>query len=149
MEGYNSANGGVMSFDGSNDYVNVPINIGATATFSMWTKTVKAASKMLFALGSGTPGPDLYFKNNKIYWNTYDGEANPFCSITSNLIGIWHNFTVVVENGSTKQYYDSVHIGTAIYKNPTKTSMQIGGHSGYFWSGLIDNVSVYNHGGIS
>src|SRR5690606_13450370 len=73
-----------LSFNGANAYVGATPAIGATATFSFWATWNGVQSKMPFALGTGTPGPDVFFAFDKVSWNTYDSGNNPFAAIPSN-----------------------------------------------------------------
>ncbi len=134
------------NFNGTSDYISAAPAIGATATFSTWATWTGADAHMLFGLGSGSPGPDVFFYQGKIAWNTYDGVTDSFANIPANANdGNFHHYVFVIQNGNTKLYYDGALLGTApTYKNPTSNVLQIGGHAGYFWAGKIDEFRVYN-----
>ncbi len=147
--GYNSNNGGALIFDGTNDYVNAPLMKTATCTFSFWARTTTfAGNPMLFNAGPDGSGPDLFFYNGKISWNTWDSAANPFANIPENANnGNWHYYVIVNDaTSNTKLYYDNVLLGTAIYKNASaSTNFTIGGATATFmWNGNISSVKIYN-----
>jgi len=58
-------NGG-NAFDGSNDYIDITMNIPSTVTISTWAKYT-GTNDMLWCIGSGRPGPDLFlsYTNNR------------------------------------------------------------------------------------
>jgi hypothetical protein len=100
---------------------------------------------MLFGIGSGSPGPDVFFYNGKISWNSYDSDGNSFGAIPANANdGNWHHYVFVIDPGNTKLYYDGSLYGTATYVSAASGSLQIGGQSIYLWSGKIDDFRIYN-----
>ena len=146
---YNSGNLGSLSFDGTNDYVNAPLTKTATCTFSCWARTTTlAGSPMLFNAGPNGNGPDIFFYNGKISWNTWDGDGNPLATTPASVTdGNYHYYVVVNDASSnTKLYYDGFLLGTATYKSAAaNTNLTIGGNtSDYMWNGNISNFSVYN-----
>ncbi len=136
----------------SGSYISAPINRGDSVTFSLWATRNIVTNPMLFLSGPYGAGPDLFYYSGVISWNTWDGATNPFGAIpASSSDGNFHHYVVVVApgTGNTKLYYDGVVLGTATYKDPSpgspaSTIFQIGGSSGYWWSGKIDEVRMYN-----
>lgn len=147
---YNSSNDGNLVFNGSNTYVNAPLTKTASSTFSVWAKSTNTNSgNMLFNAGNDRAGPDLFFSNGDLSWNTWDSSSNPFGSIpASSSNGNWHNYVVVNDavSNTAKLYYDGVLYGTAVYRNAAvSTSLYIGGTtSTYMWDGAIGNFQVHN-----
>ena len=146
---YNS--NGTFSFATGN-YLTCPFTKPASMTLSVWaTTTVAPASQssMLFNAGASGSGPDLYFSSGNIYWNIWDGAANPLGAIpaTANN-GSYHNYVLVNESGvNARLYYDGVLLGTATYRSPTaNTNFAIGGGGAgdYSWVGNIGIFNVYN-----
>lgn len=140
-----------FSFAAGN-YLLCPFTKTSSMTISAWATTTvapAAQSSMLFNSGASGGGPDLFFYLGSIYWNTWDGSANPFVAIpaTANN-GSYHHYVVVNDSSSNaKLYYDGVLIGTAIYKSPTaNTNFAIGGGGAadYSWVGNIGMFSVHN-----
>jgi hypothetical protein len=137
--------GGALNFDGTDDFVQSTPVIGASATFSYWATWTGATNRMPFALRTGSPGPDVFFSSGLISWNTYDSAANPFASIPATASnGSYQHYVVVVTAAETRLYYNGSSIGTAIYRSPAFSPLQIGGHNTYRWPGRIDDFRVYN-----
>jgi len=134
-----------ISFDGTNDYIDITIDIPSTVTISAWGKsTASSLSDMLWCIGnSGNGGPDLFFYTGMIYLNTWDGGSNPFCSQPAT-VSQWHLYTTIIESGNTKLYIDGGLGGSGTYKNPTKTSFAISSSNGYDWEGSIDEFRISN-----
>ena len=146
---YNSSNGGSLVFDGSNDYVNAPLTKSASCTFSCWARTTTLATyPMLFNAGPNGSGPDLFFYNGKISWNTWNGDGNPLSTTpTSVTDGNYHHYVVVNDAlSNTKLYYDGVLLGTATYRTAANnTNLTIGGNTfTYMWNGNISNFTIHN-----
>ncbi len=141
--------GQAYEFDGSNDYIDININIPSTVTISAWATYTGSGTDMLWCIGnSGTGGPDLFFGtpgSGTICLNTWDSWNNPFCSVPSDITG-WHFYTTVIqsETGNAKLYINDILCGTATYKDPTKTSFAISSSNGYDWTGKIDEVMIFN-----
>lgn len=147
--GYSSNGGGSLTFDGVNDYVNAPLTKTSSCTFSCWARTTTVGgAPMLFNAGPDGSGPDLFFYNNKIIWNTWDGDANSFGTMPASVTdGNWHNYVVVNDATSTaKLYYDGSLLGSAVYKTAANnTNLTIGGNTNsYQWNGSISNFLVHN-----
>jgi hypothetical protein len=139
-----------FSFTKGLSYITAPVTKTASMSFNVWAKTssltnYNSPGTMLFnagASGTGplTGGPDLFIAANKIFWNTYDGTANPFklngIDITPTTAAIndtnWHYFSVVVDAvaNTASLYIDGVLKGVAVYKDPrafSSTALFIGG----------------------
>jgi hypothetical protein len=144
-----SGNLGSLSFDGTNDYVNAPLTKSASCTFSCWARTTTlATSPMLFNAGPDGVGPDLFFYNGKISWNTWDADVNSFGNIPASVTdGNWHYYVLVNDASSNaKLYYDAILLGTATYRNASaNTNLTIGGNTNtYMWNGNISKFEIYN-----
>jgi len=133
--------GNARSFaGGSNSYIATTLTNGATITVSAWA--VKNSNTIMLFNRQNGGGPDLFFYNNKISWNTWNGDSNPFCVYPASINdGQFHHYTAVIANGATKLYYDGVLCGTANYANPSG-SFNISSNAGYDWNGKIDEMRV-------
>ena len=145
---YSSDDGGALVFDGTDDYVNAPVTKTASCTFSCWAKSTDVNGRMLFNAGPSGSGPDLFFYDNTISWNTWDGNSNSFGSIPASVTdGNWHYYVVVNDASSNaKLYYDGELLGTATYRNASaNTNLTIGGNTDtYQWNGSISNFQLHN-----
>lgn len=145
---------GVSYFNFSNTYVNTSITKSNAMTFSVWAKTSSPSNCMLFNAGNPGAGPDLFFYNGALFWNTWDSGGNPFTVSTSTINANWHNYTVVNDASSNaKLYFDGVLVGTATYKSSTyTTNLYIGGAGpadSWYWNGGIASFQAYNRALIS
>jgi hypothetical protein len=145
---YSSANGGYITFDGVNDYVDTLVTKSASCTFCCWAKTTVADYRMLFNAGPSGVGPDLFFYAGNLYWNTWDGASNLFAAIPASVTdGNWHYYVVVNDGASnTKLYYDCTLLGAAAYRSAAaNTNLTIGGNTeSYMWTGSISSFLLYN-----
>ncbi|MCK5285930.1 MAG: LamG domain-containing protein, partial [Candidatus Pacebacteria bacterium] len=134
-----------MSFDGVDDYIDLDIDIPATVTISAWAKSDNVVDDMLWCIGNtGSGGPDLFFHQDLISLNTWDGSGNSFCSMPSaSFLAEWHLYTTIIESGNTKLYIDNELCGTADYKDPTNTSFAISSSNSYDWDGSISDARIY------
>lgn len=142
-------NNGAITYNGSNYYIDCSVTKTASCTFSCWAKTTTLASNpMLFNAGPNGTGPDLFFYNNKISWNLWDGDSNPLTTTPASVTdGNWHNYVLVNDSTSTaKLYYDGVLLGSAVYRSAASTNtLKIGGEpAGYLWNGSIGLFTVHN-----
>jgi len=137
-----------LVFDGSNDYVNAPVTKTASCTFSCWAKSTNVNGAMLFNAGPSGTGPDLFFYNALIIWNTWNGDSNSFASQPANINdGNWHHYVVVNDASSlAKLYYDGELLGTANYSDASDhANLTIGGNTDtYMWNGSISSFQFYN-----
>jgi hypothetical protein len=138
------------NFDG-NDSIVANFTSPITATFTMWASWGGTNGDMLFNSGTNGTGPDLFFHENIISWNTWDSSNNPFGNISSSNIsdGNFHHYAVVNDalNSMTTLYIDGTFFGTADYRYQSNGTFTIGaaGSSGsYGWGGTIDEVRIFD-----
>ena len=87
---------GAFDFDGVDDYISVSISLPATATFEFWATWNGTQGVMPFLAGPYLSGPDLFFKDNLIAWNTWDGTTNSFGAIPADANdGNFHHYSAV------------------------------------------------------
>ena len=143
---------GSLTFDGTDEYVNVTVTKTTNCTFSCWASyTVSVPTDMLFNAGNYFSGPDLFFYDGKISWNTWNSASNPFADIPTDANnGKFHNYVLVNDSSSTaKLYYDGDLLGTATYRSAASTTKLIIGSAGpggnyYNWQGKIANFMLHN-----
>jgi hypothetical protein len=167
---FNSANGGSIVFDGTNDHALLPINFFSypsltTFSISLWFKSSQSNGGTLFAQ-QNTNNPDtpsgwvpvIYLQSNGLI------RVEPFWtnSVSNNIVNtnplnndVWHCITTTYNNGTNKLYINGVYVtertGLSL-NNYTSTYYYLIGAglasgrslgSNYF-SGNISNFLFYN-----
>ncbi|MFN9855453.1 MAG: LamG-like jellyroll fold domain-containing protein [Bacteroidota bacterium] len=149
---YSSTNGGVVVFDGVNDFIELgtPSSLqfasGSSFTINMWFRTNNAvSSQALFSYGNNAY--NLYIDGSKL-WFAKARVANDLGgpSISSN---IWYNITLINNIGTNTIYYlngilqNTKSFGsTYTYANPLRIGTSF--DEGYFFNGNIALTKVYN-----
>ena len=148
--GFDSANGGVWTFDGTDDQLTTNQLSGrnpATNPFTIeaWVKSDQTVTSRMWidATSNGT--------NQRFYATLINGS-------TSN-IGIqgsgwndstpndtnWHYQAIVMDGSTARGYDNGVEVQTKPYTSYTLAGpLNIGGRSGYRWLGQIANFKIYN-----
>lgn len=145
--GYSSNNSGIMSFDGTNDYVETASSINMDfASFSVlaWFKTTQSADAKIFS--------------NSITYHpiqTYNGTMRTCvngCTIGTTVIndGVWRLATVVGDTTSIRLYLNNntapeiTQAKTTTTTNTVPNIGKAGDMNAYYFSGDISQVSVYS-----
>lgn len=132
---YSSDNGGVIRFDGTNDYVNIADHsslrapIGSAITIQMWAKISNATDwEGLFSKQFGAPSYDGYSlvvnSNNRLQLNMNGGSVNGVYPSGSNNVwttNTWHLFTAIIHFGGNSKVY--VNTSKVIDVNNAESSM--------------------------
>jgi hypothetical protein len=150
---YSSVNGGIINLDGVDDYsISTVASIPASSTVAIWIKSsAYSGNKIPISIDGDSygSGPNIYFSESKINWNTGDGAANAFTN-SSYPDSNWH-YIVVTNDSSTnaKLYIDGTLIGTASYRSTLSTvtsNFWIGKFhaGGYEIAASIGQVQLYN-----
>jgi hypothetical protein len=142
--------GGVMSFDGDDDYLNVPDVHWKQFTFSAWVKTQSSGinNRRIFLL---TDGEQCYGLQGNVrgcvgVYVANDMEVNEY---NWRLVkDTWTHITVTHDGQTFKIYRNGVltEAGDIATSGVTGT-LYIGGtsrHRGGFWHGLIDEVAIFD-----
>ena len=142
----------MMYFDGTDDYINASTTLGADCTLELVIQSSNYNVKIPISLDGNnySSGPNIFFYNNVISWNTGDSADNPF-SNSSYPNSNYHHIVVSNTSGvNAILYIDGVQIGTARSLNATTTGankLWIGrfhGDNNYTIAGNIPVVKVYN-----
>jgi hypothetical protein len=99
---YTTTNGGIINFDGTDDYsVGTVSSIPASCTVGIWIKSSSYNNKIPISIDENSygSGPNLYFYSGLINWNTGDSAGNPFTN-SSYPDSNWH-YIVVTNDSST------------------------------------------------
>jgi hypothetical protein len=159
---FNSANGGSIVFDGSNDYVNTVtatfLGINSTSTpftISVWFKTSGVTEYYLFDNYNGSNNISLRVDAGvlEVYMAaSISGVINAVRFGSGYNNNVWHNFTITW-NGSNllTAYANSINIGNNITtlsgSFESNAEFRIGNRPsspGPFFVGNISQVSIYN-----
>jgi hypothetical protein len=161
--GYNSSNGGSLSFDGINDVVTIPnsasLNPTTGLTIASWVIFDANSQDFIFEKGNVNTQFSLFSHSTDIVFRTLHSEdalyhtQNPSKLSVGVINGQWHNI-VGSWNGTTKTIYvDGVlrnsvsKSGNLVTTTPGASVGRFGGTSnGYWFGGSISSVSVYNKG---
>ena len=162
---FNSANGGSIVFDGTDDYCNIPISAvptGSQATVSFWTKfNVTQASSIFSAYNSAGQRQiniHLTWSDSVAYWDcgasggTYD-RINSSTLTTAQKTG-WHNwvFTKDAITGTMVIYLDSISLASGTGKTNTIGAISTASKrcaiasfdDTLYYSGNISSMLLYN-----
>ena len=153
--GFDSANGGSFTFDGTDDYIPFPgvldqelIDQSKQLTISLWIKPDVYGDKMPFSTGQNGA--------NRIYYWTVGGlntwRINGYTSTTGHgtlpVVGTWYNTTVVINQGGVAVYLNGEPDYTGTYSSYTTQTMATLGRHGssslYSYDGNISSVLIYD-----
>ena len=156
--------GTAMSFDGTNDYINIGnVHNFSTGNFSISCRVEQTADSRGTVIAKGTyngVGDWLIYDastsdgtSEKLFFRSDDNDGDDSVDLTSGSIAGsgWHHL-VVTRSGTTLKGYDNgVLIDTATFESNydfTNThDLNIGARadgSQRFWSGSISNVQIWN-----
>jgi hypothetical protein len=149
--------GSALSFDGSDDYVNIAydsnLKLGNTGTISVWFKpiTLDSGTHNIVSYG-GSSYADGYLLNQignslYVYW---EGDGSSQIQLSNFFeINHWYYIVLVNNSGSMSVYRNGKLITSGISSGGTITSdfsTYIGGiSSGWYINGLIDHVQIYDY----
>jgi hypothetical protein len=165
--GYNSNNGGSLTFDGANDYVSISSGASSINSFNIsvgcWlfqnnihTSNVFSEIKTLVQVGNaGDIGSSscfyLHLRGSNAFFRYQAGvniaQVSPGIAQEANT---WHYYTGVSNNSSILLYRDGVLVGSTPYtisfSSLGNTNVDIGKTGGFnsYINGNIAQVSIYN-----
>ena len=151
--GYNSANFGSLSFDGSNDYVSGSIPTLNNWSMCLWYLSTDITSQSVFYPFSGTTGANglgfggTFDVNTNNRWYFFDGTNNSFSnSNTAVTTNVWY-YLVVTKSSTTYNLYTngSLSLNTT-GADLSLTQYNLGRRGDGFWytKGNIVQASLYN-----
>lgn len=158
---YSAANGGVITYDGTDDSTTLPLapfpkTVTTQVTVSIWQKNSNISSTSSFfakdSSGVRTLNAHIPWSDNTVYWDAggigaYDriSKATTLAERTG-----WHNWTFT-KNASVsvlKIYLDGVewHSGSGFFYNiGAATAAYLGSaESAFYYSGDIAHFSIYS-----
>lgn len=116
-------------------------------TFSWWGKYSNYSGHMMWGFSNGNR-LNLYMSGGNFYWNTGDGNSNPFgVSASTYADNNWHHFAVTGDGTTTKLYIDGVFKANAkTYKGITGTTIYMNGWdsgTSYNFNGQLSDFRLY------
>lgn len=152
--------GGCLSFDGVNDYVdggiNSILNPTSAITVSSWVNVPSGDSTQYRYIvsdsGTGSNGYELTIASGSPRFEVYNTSPSGYISNSTGNArdSSWHLLTATYSNGSSVLLYIDGMLARSVAATvllPTNnTSLTIGKRdgNGFYFSGLIDDVRVYN-----
>src|SRR5262249_14065065 len=133
------------------------VNSDRPVTESLWRNviikerpnTAQAPAGLLYSLygnSDGDGGPNTYIRRSPLN-GTIDQHAGTATRLAP---GAWHHLAATYDGSVLRMYVDGVQVGTLNAPGNIATTvgapLEIGGDAlwGEFWSGLIDDVRIYN-----
>jgi hypothetical protein len=149
--------GGALSFDGKNDYVAIPyklnLDIRKALTAEAWINPSSNKAYQRIIAQAEYPNKDysIYLgdKNNIIFSANIGGVVNNLYSAINSLpVGTWSHVAGTYDGEYIRLYLNGKQVAfskiTGEINSDYKT-MTIGGDpKGYYFSGMIDEVGIYN-----
>jgi len=161
---FNEANGGSLSFDGSNEYINCgspSLDINDGYTLISWFKISTLSNALIINMDSSSSPNERFFqfrvwggKFEFIRFNSSNGYLGSLISSTSLVSGVWYNILSSFDSSEgEKIYVNSVLDATSSRQTQNKsgsgTILSIGcrysqGGVNDFFSGDISVVQIYD-----
>ena len=147
--GYSSSNRGALTFDGSNDYVDVTANLG---TLSGYTFCHFSRRDVESRMPIGSRGGPIFYQYGDNSWTyTHGGVTGEYYypRSVSIPVGTWGFYCITYDGSAVRIYRNSVlegsqaTTGTANYTNGVRIGFWNNG-AGYHYQGAIANFSIYN-----
>ncbi len=137
-------NGGALSFDGTDDYINITLSTALSVyTLSGWFYRTDVSGSWGTILGSRPPSSGFEFES--IWSGTsrlvmYSGGASAYYTLNN-----WHHFSLVQNSTRQTLYLDGVLVNTSSVLRTIPIYSQIGAWNQRQWfKGKLDELRVYN-----
>ena len=142
-----------LSFDGTNDYANIGNILPSVGDFTeeCWIKIPSTATGTCYFLGSNTGTCAGNILQYSVSLNTLTFYERPNCAgvgvdyIVTLHDNTWHHLAGVRSGTSLYLYVDGIQVGTGTaYNNTGMTTFRLGNRLATYYSGLIDEVRIWN-----
>ena len=148
------------SFDGSSDYITGPYSFNYTSepfTISMWINPNLTSNSVLFSNGSyNSSGYYTQFNSSGALFfitNQSGNHQTTSCATGTFTAGSWQHLAITRSGSSVKIYKNGSDVtdSAASHTDPSSTTQPftLGTYgpspSGWYYSGLIDDVRIYNY----
>jgi hypothetical protein len=168
---FNSADGGSIVFDSTNDYVNVSynttLNLTNQGTISVWINPATVSQGWYAGLVAKASGGGTNQQSYELSWRQVSnaflaqlcdgaGTYNQLYASLPSIANVWYNIVFTWNGSQLVLYNNGVVIGTltqTINSQTLATDLTIGGYtykgaggSDEFFNGKIANVKIHNRG---
>jgi hypothetical protein len=149
---YSSANGGVISFDGVDDYISGPLSTISSWTMSLWYLSRNISSALVYYPFSCTTGGNglgfggTFNPSTQNKWYFFDG-TNVFSNNnTTVIIDAWYNLVVTKVSTSYNLYTNGNLSMSGIGVDLSCTQYNLGrrGDTQFYVNGNIASAQIYN-----
>lgn len=148
---FNSANGGSIVFDGTNDKVSGSLSTINTWTMSVWFLSKNISSALVYypfscAAFSGLGFGGTLDASTQNRWYFYDGASVFSNSSTSVVINTWYNLVVTKTSTSYNLYTNGNFSMSATGLDLSYSQYALGARADNIWyvNGNIAQASIYN-----
>jgi hypothetical protein len=149
---FSSANGGVISFDGVDDYVLGTLSTISTWTMSLWYLSRNISSALVYYPFSCTTGANglgfggTFSASTLNRWYFFDGTNTFSDSNTAVIINLWYNLVVTKVSTSYNLYTNGNLSMSATGVDLSCTQYNLGrrGDNVFYVNGNIAQASIYN-----
>lgn len=146
---------GAYSFDGMDDSISVPVDVGTLGSFSVcaWFNIASSSSNFIYGSSDGTNQQNLDVDpNNEIRFQTYDGSTTYGIGKQSLGIqnGLWYHVVATYDTADGyKLFLNGVHEATSgdttFVSDSTNDDIgRRGGDGNFPFTGEIDDVRIYD-----
>jgi hypothetical protein len=142
-----------LSFDGTNDYVNIGNSLPSVGDFTeeCWIKIPSTATAVCYFMGSNNGACVGNLLQYNISTNTLSFYERPNCAGVSVDYTVtladntWHHVAGVRSGSSLYVYLDGKQVGTGTaYNNTGMTTFRLGNRNTIYYQGLIDEVRIWS-----
>ena len=150
---YSSANGGSVSFDGTDEYATVPANsgwaFGGNGTVEQWVYVAgnSGGNDRFWCVNNNSTSLDAYLDGASYNIGFHGGVVLTTTTIPQNT---WVHFVVVYTSGTIKVYFNTIEQGltgtTTGYNITSNGTLYIGRYitAPYELNGRISSMKIYN-----
>jgi hypothetical protein len=157
---FDSGNGGSISFDGTNDYINstsISSQFTTDITVESWIYVTSSPSDWVRIVGTGGNGGNnrtfglWYAADRRLLWQRYGG-TDPSIYPTTPLLELnrWNHICATTSGTTHSLYLNTISIGTSTASGPWTASNEAitVGFAGFhtYITGRISIVKLYNVG---
>ena len=152
--------GNCLSFDGANDYVNCGNNTilcpaNGQITIEFWMNPsidLTSGTSNRYMVSYSWGWTEIFYSDGKLYWEVYDESHNKYSKTLSYTFpkNTWYHIAAVSTGYNSPMYLyingnqNNLGNSPSSYYGLVYENLYLGKSGSYYWSGLIDEVRVYN-----